>query len=405
LDELQSDHISPQEVGTTALVCVQHLTESTGSLIERFIEIGFMPTQIHILGKIYSSKPLVQERLRSLGVNVYRSSNNFEWGLYSCRLAKDIDLMWQAAISTGSLNSVKRVIVLDDGGAAIAAVPVDLLRSKVVIGVEQTMSGIVLNRNERPLIPFIGIGASAAKLLIEPMIIRESLLRQAVERSVHVSGPAGVVGVGYIGSAITEELQRTGVEVYTYDNRPRRKAIIGARPCESLNDLYSAAKTIWGCTGTNHLADFKWTECIRMEKTLISCSSRDSEFNSALRELNSKPQFDKVCRLSDVIVEADSSAPVTVLYGGFPINFSGVFEAELAKDIQVTRALLFSGVLQALKGKADAQSGSEIPLDAQRQAQIVSHWLDMYPERRSWYQDDIINIFTDESLIERHQKG
>ena len=56
--------------------------------------------------------------------------------------------------------------------------------------------------------------------------------------------------------------------------------------CNSLEELYSKSATIFGCTGKDTLAGKDWWPKLTGEKLLISCSSQDLEFRSALLSLN-----------------------------------------------------------------------------------------------------------------------
>ena len=304
-----------------ALVCVQHLLETTGSLFQKFIEFGFAPGNIHVLGKLYSTNSGVRKQLRELGIKVYESGTDFAWGAYAQQISEDISSMWQQAIMSGAFDNVRKIIVLDDGGGNIAAVPSILVNSIPIVGVEQTMSGIRLNRSERPLIPFIGVGSSAAKVLIEPRIIQEALFSRVVQR-IPFGRTAGVVGNGYIGRAVREGLRAAGVEVFTYDKDACKQYAEGGEACETLADLYRVSDMIWGCTGADHLYGHNWPEYLAKDKTLISCSSKDSEFRSALILVNEQPHEKDMSRLANVVLKTPSSS-VSILGGGFPINFDG----------------------------------------------------------------------------------
>lgn len=49
-------------------VCVQHLVFTMVDLIESLIILGAKPKNIHIMGKIYSTCPKVEERIIQMGV-------------------------------------------------------------------------------------------------------------------------------------------------------------------------------------------------------------------------------------------------------------------------------------------------------------------------------------------------
>ncbi len=385
-----------------ALVCVQHLLETTGSLIEAFIEIGFAPGNIHILGKLYSTDSSVQERLRLLGVHVYESGSRFAWGQYSGQITDDIIAMWHGALTSGAFDHVRKIVVLDDGGSSIASVPHFLVGAIPIIGVEQTMSGITLNRTERPPIPFVGVGSSAAKVLIEPRIIQEELFQRVARRIPLNKGTAGVVGNGYIGRAVVKGLQEAGIEVYVYDKDDDQAYETDAKISTSLLDLYTSVDTVWGCTGTDHLHGQNLSPFLANDKVLISCSSKDSEFRSILDLLNEQSEKEFTNRLSDVVLLRPSSA-LYILGGGFPINFDGSSESAPAADIQLTRALLFSGVLQAANSSSEPGSCDELDLTPSEQIAIVCRWLELRPQRRAWYTSDILDVFTDEQSVRSHR--
>jgi S-adenosylhomocysteine hydrolase len=242
-----------EETKDIALVCVQHLLETTGSLLEKCIEFGFRPQNIHVLGKLYSTNDLVRDKVQGLGVRVYPTADHFPWGEYGYRLGLDISSMWNRVLQDPNRHRFSKVIVLDDGGASIAAVPLDLARKVRVLGVEQTMSGITLNQSEPPLIPFIGVGSSAAKVVIEPTIIREAVFSRITRiMDIKTMGTVGVVGTGYIGAAIARGLLTLGSEVVVYDQDSDKAADFPVS-CETLSELYDRSDTIIGCTGNDQL--------------------------------------------------------------------------------------------------------------------------------------------------------
>jgi S-adenosylhomocysteine hydrolase len=381
-------------------VCVQHLLETTGSLIQKFIEFGFLPSNIHVLGKLYSTNPGVQRQLRALGINVYESGDDFAWGEYSNQISMDISLMWEQAARAGAFDQVRKIIVLDDGGGCIAAVPPVLAGAIPIVGVEQTMSGITLNRSERPLIPFVGVGSSASKVLIEPRIIQNALFRRATQKT-PFGTTAGVVGNGYIGHAVCEGLRAAGIQVFTYDKDVYKQSPEEDGACETLEELYKCSDIIWGCTGADHLCEHNLLEYLATEKTLISCSSKDSEFRSALNLINEQPEEKYLNRLSDVVLKTPASS-VKILRGGFPINFDGSPESAPAEDIQLTRALLFAGVLQAVSCDDCVGSDLDIDLDPSIQMKIVSRWFELHPQRRSWYSMPTHDVFKSADSVRRN---
>lgn len=378
-----------------ALVCVQHLLETTGSLLEKCIHLGFEPSNIHALGKLYSTTDSVAQRLRSLGINVHDSGRNFEWGNYGRQLNAEIRRMWEQVAQSAKAEAFDRVVVLDDGGAAIAAVPGNLISSTPVIGVEQTMSGMILSWTDEPPIPYIGVGSSAAKVLIEPRIIREEVFRKIAKT---VGGKriekAGVIGTGFIGRAMAEELLSQGITVLLHDKDESQIPDLPASVCNHVAEIYDRAEVIFGCTGSDHLEGQDCWKVAKDPKLLVSCSSKDIEFRTALLPLNLDRKFDTLDRLSDLILPYDDLT-LTISRGGFPINFDGMRELAPPEDIQLTRALLLAGVLQAISYKGDLQGGLHIELNGEMQKHIVCDWLNLNPSRSTWYSSATIEKFRD----------
>src|SRR6185436_4248552 len=56
LDRIASQVPGPQaSLDGVTLVCVQHLLETSGSLIQTLVSLGLNPSNLHVLGKAYSS--------------------------------------------------------------------------------------------------------------------------------------------------------------------------------------------------------------------------------------------------------------------------------------------------------------------------------------------------------------
>ena len=216
LDRIASQ--APFELGSLRgimLVCVQHLLETTGSLIQTLLSLGLDPKNIHILGKSYSSNPGVEDRLRTLGVNVAETGRQQHWGEYSAQLTEDVGRLWTQVGRGVDAQRPDAVIVLDDGGFCIKGMPRCLLDGVPVVGIEQTMSGLSL-LGVPPRFPVIDVASSAAKQWIEPPMISEAVLaRLSAHRFSDFS--IGVVGFGNIGKAMTETVGRTQTSIHVFD--------------------------------------------------------------------------------------------------------------------------------------------------------------------------------------------
>lgn len=116
-------------------------------------------------------------------------------------------------------------------------------------------------------------------------------------------------------------------------------------------------------------------DLVRGERLLVSASSRDDEFRTLLTGF---------CRTSledpykTVTVQPHGRLRLDILNGGFPANFDREKEWESTDDIQLTRSLLYAGVIQALL-QTPCESVRELDneiamLDPEAQRQIVGAW-------------------------------
>ena len=375
------------------LVCVQHLLETTGSLVQTLLSLGLDPKNIHILGKSYSSNPGVENRLRMLGASVAEAGRQQLWGEYSAQLTEDVCRLWTQVARGFEAQRPDAVIVLDDGGFCINGMPGLLLDRVPVVGIEQTMSGLSLLRIP-PRFPVIDVASSAAKQWIEPPMISEAVLARLSPHRLSDSS-VGVVGFGNIGKAMTETLGRTQPSIHVFDESTGPGESEKVIFCGSLEELYSKSTTIFGCTGKDTLAGQRWWPDVIGEKVLISCSSQDLEFRSALFSLNDGnhapvSQQQLTCEATVPLLEGK----LRILRGGFPVNFDGSRESVPAADIQMTRGLLLGAILQAASLVESGQTNPErVMLLPEVQQLVVGEWIQIRASRRKSFEPWLLNNF------------
>jgi hypothetical protein len=341
--------------------------------------------------------------LRDLGVHVYDNAGWFPWGGYDSQLRADASAMWRAAAASIDSSEIDRIVVLDDGGQATATAPDDLRRRIPMIAVEQTMSGLQdLDRDEQSM-PVIAVASSAAKRLIEPPMICAAAFGRAIRDAAGFAGLSmGVIGSGSIGRAILNGMVQSGYTTNVYD--PDDTALdrtVNARICASAEELLSVSDVLWGCSGTDFFSDVNLSATAGSAKILISCSSSDREFRTLLRRLNARPEFERVDRLSDISFECDAMT-FDVRRGGFPINFDGSPESVPATHIQVTRGLLFAGVVQACSQTTESAT---LMLSPQAQQAVVNAWFDELPDPREQCAPALLDSFRDEDWIAQNSGG
>jgi hypothetical protein len=139
---------------------------------------------------------------------------------------------------------------------------------------------------------------------------------------------------------------------------------------------------IIGCTGSQILK-IDWIRGQKGRVYLASASSSDIEFRNMAgfplkRRLNPAPEIgdsDHQRIHADLVYDTDG-AEIILLNGGFPVNFNGVLDPIPPEQIQLTRALLLSGLRQAV----DCEVVGLIPFDHQEACLITNRYKQLASE-------------------------
>jgi S-adenosylhomocysteine hydrolase len=406
LDELVGRVSSrqPRLLEGFVVVAVQHLLETTGSLFESLFSLGLEPSRTFVTGKIYSTCRQVKDRLYRRGVQVCESRKPQKWGTYAECMRADIEHMWTMAVAAVHGARTRGVIVLDDGGYLISSTPASALRAIPVRGVEQTSSGIL--KLGHPPIPVVEVASSAAKMILEPTLISNAVFKR-MQQCATSRCRYGVVGMGNIGAAVARGLLDGGAHVTGYDLDPSNVSNVEAvRPAFTLKELISSTDTVYGCTGADVFAGQPWWTALDGENVLASCSSHDQEFGTILRAYGTQHPVDHPLR--DVTVKVAGGGQLQIVRGGYPVNFDGSRESVPAGEIQMTRGLLASGVVQAAYGclKGTTTIWKKEQLSPAMQRIVVGRWLRTRPAVRSIYDSSIpVDRFEDENWIRLRSYG
>jgi len=388
------------------ILSVQHLLESTGSMFEAFINIGFKPENIFLTGKLYSTNEETKEKLKLLGINVFDSTIPQELGSYSESLEKDVAKMWEQLAS--KIKPQSKIIVLDDGGHAIKNAHREIVGKRDVFGIEQTTSGAKTIYKDMKF-PVIDLAESAAKVIIEPPIVSESVTIQ-LGRIIEELMPRkiGIIGYGHVGKAIAKEL-KSKYQILVYDNAqkelPQEDKIAGIVYCRSAGEIYNQSDVLIGATGQD-ISDLNWLTNSTGDKTLISVSSGDIEFQKLLKAC--KPYLtEKIENPLQVLnLKTKQQHKLNILRGGMVANFTGTQHSSPGEIIQMTRGLLFSAVIQILRdNKLLNKNNNPIMLDPEFQKEVVALWFNDQPQRKNDYPENVILGFNDVEWIKTHSKG
>jgi S-adenosylhomocysteine hydrolase len=386
------------------IISVQHLLRSTGSLFETIVQYGFKPKNIFLTGKIYSTHFETSINLKKLGINIIESSIPDKLGYYSSFLEGDVKGMWKQLMKV--LTPGAKIIILDDGGFVLKNVPDAVLSKYKVIGIEQTTSGVRLQKSFKSF-PVIHVATSAAKRIIEPPIVSEAVKIQ-LGAIIHNLKPRiiGIIGYGHVGKAIANEFKKQ-YNILVFDSNHGIANLNANYLCfsKTKDELFLNSDVIIGATG-HDISDVKWLTESQGNKTLISVSSGDIEFNKLLK--NCYPYLlDKLeSPLQDLRIRTIDGYILKLLRGGLVANFRGKPDSSPGHVIQMTRGLLFAAIIQIIEQyERLINSVGPVVLDPNLQKEVVDFWFQDQPNRIKDYSKGILTDFENIDLVLTKSKG
>ncbi len=348
------------------ILCAQHLASTTYSLFHQLLQLGLKPENLSVIGKCYSTDPQVFIQMRALGIDVCESSQHFDSHTpFDKQYRANIKKFVVKRVRKIKTNQFDKIIILDDGGELIPIAHSLLGKGDSVVGIEQTSSGYNKLKKKKPELSIINVARSPAKLNYESPIIAElvltTLLKQIKQLNLN-PGKALIIGNGPIGSHIRDVLEATH-EVTIYDQLASKTEIKKSDFLRSLKNF----DLIIGCTGKPILSS-KQHKLLKKGAVLVSASSSDREFNAVdLRK--------KVPPINDCHQNLHIKG-TWLINCGFPINFSSNFRAIDCDELQLTRALLLTAILQAVT-QTDLPQGF-VPLDLEVQRDVVKKFSSLF---------------------------
>jgi hypothetical protein len=333
----------------TALVAVQHMLEQTVDLFETIVDLGLSRENIFALGKIYSNSSVVIETLQNRGFTIVESMMP-EPGRFDQYFDQDCKRLWQIVAETLAQRRIKRILVLDDGGACITTVPTELLQRYAMCGVEQTSLGMFLFEEEPPPFAVMSWARSAVKLKIGGPIFSQCLIDRFGLKTLS-EGQLGVIGLGSIGRAVANLAAREGKRVLYYDPYQDLPAYSTLRSylnrVKTLEELMMRCDYVVGCSGRNPFKG-KWPFKHKPGVTLLSASGGDQEFGPIINYLRTKPDFQVDENTWDVSSELGPCGPIDIAYLGYPYQFvSRAPEAVPTRIVQLETGGLLAALIQA----------------------------------------------------------
>ena len=337
----------------TAIVAVQHMLWQTLDLFDALSSLGARRENIFALGKVYSNSPVVVAALRNRGITVVESTTP-KPGEFDRAFQEDVNRLWNLVRRHLAPRRIRRILVLDDGGKCATSVPPDLLRRYAVAGVEQTSFGIFVFEATPPPFAVISWARSAVKRQIGGPLFSQCLL--ATVQSQFRAGKmltdekVGIIGLGSIGSALANLLQRQQNNVLFFDPDPgyEAPAYLSGRVTrvDSLRELMLRCDFVFGCSGRKPFKD-NWPLAYRPGIKLFSASGGDQEFGPIIANLKTTSALHVAPATRDIYCDGPSG-PICIAYLGYPYNFaSRDIEAVPTYIVQLETGGLLAGLIQA----------------------------------------------------------
>jgi S-adenosylhomocysteine hydrolase len=389
------------------IVYIHHPLKTSVNLVDSMLRLGAIPKNIFVLGKKYSECKTVVQQICKYGVHYQPCSDQLGLGQYNYSFTRDINLLWKE-VGDNLGKDIKNLLILDHGGYATSFVPAPLLKQYKVIAVEKTTGGLIKFKDQGlPPFPLISVADCAAKKVLESPLIADAVVNKLL--TLLPKNPeritCGIIGFGAIGKAIATKLLSMNYKVIIYDSRAPSRTLDGAFTDE-LDKLVRLSDYIFGCTGQESIKTIEAFIHAEKDKTLISCSSEDKEFLPLLKAIQSKSNTIVRDPFSEIQYMTSKDATIRILKGGFPINFDHSGESVPQRDIQLTRALVLTSIIQAIQffNKQSLLNKAGIyALDAQTQQFLANEWLACQPVAR--YSQDIIRNFQDIDWIINNSGG
>jgi adenosylhomocysteinase len=351
LDDLIGDLGGRKPLAHKQVMMVSHLLGSTVALTRALAAAGATQKGMIVVGTPYGSNEAVAETLRAEGMDV--------------RVPELDEVQYRKVVEQAVHDAAQRarrtqepVVVLDDGGLVAEILHSDPRLADVISQfkiVEQTTRGITAAEKLKLRTTIVNVARSRAKQREAEIIGRTVAEKVAQSLRRHGGDLRGkrivVTGYGLVGEPLCTLLRSLGAKVEVID--PGEDAADRARADGFevvTRQALTKADIVIGATGTQSLP----IEDLRLLKDgamVASASSKQLEID--MKSLGAR----STARTDVRVAGSRARLPtrrytlgrrrITVLGDGWPINFDGDVDSAPPEEIQITRAAMFAGAIQA----------------------------------------------------------
>jgi S-adenosylhomocysteine hydrolase len=333
--------VQPQK--DIVIVYHSHILHSSLELIKHLAYIAG-PENTFVLEKPYSTLHQAFSKAAEGGVKTYQMKIDRSMS-YEYSVKRNVDFFWREIQEYVRVNQTKEIIVISDGADVLLSPVIRELQDIKIIGIEQTQRGLSRLQKANLFFPVVSIAQTKSKKNYEsPFIAAAALAKIDAASLLNRTYRYGIVGAGSIGKEIIRGLNLHGITPLVYD--PIKTSSLDDFQAQSLEYLVQNSDIIIGTTGTDSLRGM-YIERIKGKKIFISTSSSNVEFDYLFDLAKTYANS-----FEDIRLRISSTFSAIVLNGGYPINFDREVEWESFNDIQLTRALIYASVYEAINRKS-----------------------------------------------------
>jgi hypothetical protein len=338
------------------IIGCQSFQSSMFPLIQKLVNKSIR--EVSLIGPEHNSDPETIEKLKALpNVNISEMVPYNSHSYYYDYFMKNAQDFLEKELERIEKNDCSELtlIILDEGGMLIEEInstyEAHYPEWRYIVGVEQTTSGYNLLAKQELHLPVVDVATSRWKKTHESTFIARdcinallNLLKYKYDENIHQLNYL-IVGIGAVGGNIMKLLKTVINEenIFGYDTDPEKGYT--QIPDLSTIDVVIGATGNTGdgensepiaCSILNELEESKSDKKVYFAST----SFFDVEFGKLTLEMRESSEENQELEFNHHYKNG------ILLNSGFPIN---CFEDAALEDIQLTRSLMFCGIIQTLE--------------------------------------------------------
>ncbi|MCC6749928.1 MAG: hypothetical protein IT371_19845 [Deltaproteobacteria bacterium] len=355
LDELVGELNGRTPLRKHNLLMVSHLLGTTPALMDALRAAGLSVERSIVVGTPYGSNRAVRRVLEHDGFDVRVPA--LVAGKYEETVAQALREMVERYRRDPRR---KPILVMDDGGLVTKLLHetpeyADVLHAFHIV--EQTTRGITLAEAKPLRVPVVAVARALCKAIEAPFIgrtVANKVLQALSRQGLDLEGKTVVVmGYGWVGRAVAHALRALDrrIRVVVVESNETKARSAGRRYLvQEKAEALALADVVIGATGSESLS-LEDLGRLKDGVAIASASSKRIEF--AMGQLEERATSRTLLANDNPLVTLPTARYVyggkriLALGDGWPVNFDGDVEDVPAEQIQITRAAMFAGAIQA----------------------------------------------------------